>query len=214
MHSNVVIFVAGVVVISMSNPGSAAAREEQFKFEITPIAAYRIGGNFDERDSDSRVALDDSAAQGFILDIEANPNGQYELLYGRQSTHADTQGFFVNDPIIDMNVEYLQFGGTYLFEGDETRPFIALALGLTRFDPELADTGSESFLSASFGGGVQLNARSRLGVRLEARVYATFVDDDSAIFCSSVSGTGACLIRADAKTLSQWEARAGLVFRF
>ena len=214
LRNCVVIFAIKLVVISMSCAAPAAAQEELFRFEITPFVAYRIGGNFDEKDTDSRVALNDSGAKGFMLNIAANPNGQYELLYGRQRTHADTQGFFVNDPIIDMNVEYFQFGGTYLFEGDETRPFIALALGMTQFDPELANTGSESFFSASLGGGVQINARSRIGFRLEARVFTTFVEEDSAIFCSSVGGTGACLIQADAKTLTQWEARAGLVFRF
>lgn len=190
------------------------AQNEAFKYEVTPFASYRMGGSFDEKDGDSRVELNDSSAAGFILNIEANPNGQYELLYAKQSTDADTRGFFVNDPTIDMDVEYFQFGGTYLFDGDKTRPFIALTLGMTQFDPALADTGSESFFSASFGGGVQINARSRLGIRLEARVFTTFVDDDSSIFCSSVGGAGACLIQIDAKTLSQWEARAGLVFRF
>jgi len=89
-----------------------------------------------------------------------------------------------------------------------------LTLGVTQFDPELAGTGSESFFSASFGGGVQLRARERLGIRLEARVFTTFVDDDSNIFCSSIDGVGACLVQVDATTLTQWEARAGLVFRF
>ena len=121
---------------------------------------------------------------------------------------------FACAPTIDMDVEYFQFGGTYLFDGDSTRPFIALTLGVTQFDPELADTGSESFFSASFGGGVQIRARERLGIRLEARVFTTFVDDGSNIFCGSIDGAGACLIQLDASTLSQWEARAGLVFRF
>jgi len=41
-----------------------------------------------------------------------------------------------------------------------------------------------------------------------------FVEDDSNIFCSSSAAGGACLIQVDARTLSQWEARAGLVIRF
>lgn len=192
----------------------ALAQNESFKYEVTPFASYRLGGSFDEKNGDGRIELNDSNAVGFILNIEANPNGQYELTYARQRTDADTSGFFANDPTIDMDVEYFQFGGTYLFDGDSTRPFIALTLGVTQFDPELANTGSESFFSASFGGGVQIRARERLGIRLEARVFTTFVDDDSNIFCGSIDGAGACLIQLDASTLSQWEARAGLVFRF
>jgi hypothetical protein len=113
-----------------------------------------------------------------------------------------------------LDVETFHFGGTYLFDGDNTRPFIALTVGLSQFDPGITDANSESFFSVSFGGGVQLNATKRLGVRLEARAFTTFVEDDSNIFCVSSGGNGTCLIQVDARTLTQWEARAGLVFRF
>jgi len=149
-----------------------------------------------------------------MFNIKANPNGQYELLYSRQSTDARTEGFLINDPTIDLDVETFHFGGTYLFDGENMRPFLALTLGMTQFDPGITDSGSESFFSASLGGGVQLNATKRLGVRLEARAFTTFVEDDSNIFCASTGGDGACLIQVDARTLTQWEVRAGLVFRF
>ena len=192
----------------------AAAQDTNFKFELTPFAAYRVGGNFEEKDGVGRVELNDSNAQGIMLNIKANPNGQYELLYSRQSTDADTAGFLINDPTIDLDVETFHFGGTYLFDGENTRPFLALTLGMTQFDPGITDSGSESFFSASLGGGVQLNATKRLGIRLEARAFTTFVEDDSNIFCASSGGEGGCLIQVDARTLTQWEARAGLVFRF
>ena len=190
------------------------AQEHFSKFEITPYAAYRMGGSFDEKDGAGRVELNDSSAEGILFNMAANPNGQYEILYARQRTDAETFGFFANDPTIDMDVEYLQLGGTYLLDGDSTRPFVALTIGVTQFDPQLPDTGSENFFSASLGGGIQIRARKRLGIRLEARVFTTFVEDDSDIFCSSIDGAGACLVRVDARTLTQWEARAGVVFRF
>jgi hypothetical protein len=173
-----------------------------------------MGGSFDEKDGSGRVELNDSSAAGIIFNVAANPNGQYELLYARQSTDADTQGFLINNPTIDIDVEHFHFGGTYLFDGGNTRPFIALTIGVSQFDPELPGSDSERFFSASFGGGVQVNASRRLGVRLEARAFTTFVDDNSNIFCASIDGAGACLIRVEASTLTQWEARAGFVFRF
>ena len=192
---------------------TAAAQNHPYRFELTPYAAYRVGGSFDEQDGDGRVDLNDSSAEGLILNIRANPKGQYELLYARQSTDADTRGFQVNDATIDIDIEHFQLGGTYLFDGENTRPFIALTLGLSQYDPQLPGSNSESFFSASLGGGVQLNANKRLGIRLEARAFATFVDDDSNIFCSSIDGAGACLILVRGRVLTQWEARAGLVFR-
>lgn len=206
--------IAVAVAAGLGWESTVVAQEQSWKFEITPYAAYRMGGSFDEKDGVGRVEINDSSAEGIIFNIAANPNGQYELIYARQRTDADTSGFFPDDPTIDMDVEYVQFGGTYLFDGDYTRPFIALTLGVTQVDPALPDTGSESFASASLGGGIQIRARERLGIRLEARVFTTFVDDDSNIFCVSNDGVGGCLVRVDARTLFQWEARAGLVFRF
>jgi hypothetical protein len=193
---------------------SAVAQEAAFKFEIAPYTAYRMGGSFDEKDGAGRIDLNDSSAEGILFNMAANPNGQYEFMYARQRTNADTSGFFTNDPTIDLDIEYFQIGGTYLFDGDSTRPFIGLTLGVTQFDPKLPDTRSESIFSASLGGGVQIRALERLGVRLEARLFTTLIDDNSDIFCSSIDGAGSCLIRVDARILSQWEARAGLVFRF
>jgi hypothetical protein len=202
-----------VAITSLCHFTPAAAQEENFKFEITPFTAYRVGGSFDEEDGDGRVELNDTNAQGIMFNIKSNPNGQYELLYSRQSTDARTEGFLINDPTIDLDVETFHFGGTYLFDGENTRPFLALTMGLTQLDPGLTDSNSESFFSASLGGGVQLNATKRLGIRLEARAFMTFVEDDSNIFCVS-SGGGACLIQVTGRTFTQWEVRAGLVFRF
>lgn len=203
-----------VVTISTGYATPATIQENPFRFELTPIASYRVGGSFSEKDGPGRAELNESEAAGLAFNILANPNGQYELLYTRQNTEAETSGLLTSDPAIDMDIESFHFGGTYLFDGERARPFIALTLGMTRFDPGLSDASSENFFSASFGGGIQLRPRSRLGIRLEARVFTTFVDSDSAIFCGSDNGAGFCLVQLDAKTVSQWEARAGLVFRF
>ena len=210
------IFVSWTMIaaLSLCHTTPAAAQDESFRFEITPFTAYRIGGQFDEKNGDGQFELNESDAQGIMLNVLANPNGQWEILYSRQDTEVDTQGFFVNDPLIDLEVEYLHLGGTYLFDGENTRPFIALTLGVTHFDPQPAEFGSESYFAASFGGGLQLNATKRFGVRLEGRVFATFLDSDSTIFCGSAGGAGKCLIQVDGTTLTQWEARVGLVFRF
>ncbi len=203
-----------IVAVSLGQMTPAAAQDKLFRFEITPFAAYRIGGQFDENNGNGQLELNESAAQGIMLDVRVNHNGQWELLYAHQETEVDTQGIFVNDPQFDLDVEYFHLGGTYLFDGDTTRPFVVVTLGLSHFDPQLVGLDSESYFSVSIGGGLQLNASKRFGVRLEGRLFTTFVDTDSNIFCSSVGGAGTCLIQVDGSTVTQWEARAGLVFRF
>lgn len=206
------IWFAAIAILSCQ--GAAGADGDDFRYELTPYAAYRMGGTFDDRDSDASFETEDSTAYGIMLSGRVRENTQWEVLLGRQGTEVDTQGIFVDDPAFDIDVDYVHLGGTYLFEGDSIRPFIAFTLGVTHFDPAPSEYGSESFFSASIGGGWQLNATKRLGVRLEARAFTTFVDSDSDIFCQSDAAGGACLILTEAETFTQWEARAGLVFRF
>jgi len=147
---------AMIVAVSLGQMTPAAAQDKLFRFEITPFAAYRIGGQFDENNGNGQLELNESGAQGIMLDVRVNPNGQWELLYAHQETEVDTQGIFVNDPQFDLDVEYFHLGGTYLFDGDNTRPFVVVTLGLSHFDPQLAGLDSESYFSASIGGGLQL----------------------------------------------------------
>lgn len=194
--------------------GLVAAQDNPFRFELTPFASYRVGGQFEEEGGDGEFELNESSAQGIILNIRVDPNTQWEVLYAHQDTELDTQSLFVSDPILNLDIEYFHFGGTYLFEGENTRPFVAMTVGLSRFDPRLSDLSAESYFSASIGGGVQLRASKRLGVRIEGRVFTTFIDNDSDIFCRSTGGTNFCTIRVEGTTLTQWEFRAGLVVRF
>jgi len=69
-------------------------------------------------------------------------------------------------------------------------------------------------LSGSLGGGVQLRADKRVGVRLEGRLFATFLGHDADIFCHAGSVTDGCAIAVASSALIQWEAGAGLVYRF
>ena len=200
------------IVVFLSAPVLADA--DEYRFEVTPYAGYRMGGSFSDAESNIDLDVKDSAAQGLMLNGLVTSNTQWEVLYGRQSTEVDTQGLFVDDPLLDLDMEYMHVGGTYLFEGEKARPFVALTVGVTHADPGNEGFGSENFFSASLGGGWHLNATQRLGIRLEARAFTTFVDSDSSLFCQSVGGDGGCLILVDSKTLTQWEAHAGITLRF
>jgi hypothetical protein len=203
--------------LSSSLATSAAAEDEQPppRFELTPYAGYRLGGEFERQDGNGKFELDEGSSEGLIFDIEARDvNTQWEVLYGHQSTHVATQFTFDPAERLGLDVEYFQFGGTYLFDGDDTRPFIALTVGVTHFGPRPPGIDSESYFSGSLGGGVQLRKTKRVGVRLEARVYATLVNSDGALFCHSGPAGGVCAIQIHGTALYQWEGSAGVVFRF
>ena len=209
--------------------GNAAAQEPAFRYEITPYAAYRIGGEFEpQADAEPKnggggFELDEGNAAGLVVDIRTSVgnqlsggSGQWELLYSHQSTELDTEPSFVGGPKLDLDVSHLQFGGAYLFDDDSVSfvPFIAMTAGVARFEPRLDGAEAENYFSWSLGGGVHLRADRRIGVRLEARVYGTLIDDDSALFCVVSPTVNSCAIRVEGDQLYQFEARVGLVGRF
>jgi hypothetical protein len=205
----------GATVLSCLSIGSAAADGRDPRFELTPYLGYRIGGEFEQQNGSTKYELDEGNSAGLIFNIVARDvNTQWQLLYGQQSTNLKTPLTFDPSARLGMDVEYFQFGGTYLFDGDDMRPFVALTAGVTHFGPTLPGVDSESFFSGSIGGGVQLLQTHRVGVRLEARVFATFVNTDGAIFCHSGPQAGGCAISIHGTALYQFEASAGVVFRF
>ena len=113
-----------------------------------------------------------------------------------------------------MDVRYLHGGGTYLFEGDRVQPYIAATLGLSSFDPGPSDFDSESYFSFSIGAGLRFLPTERIGVRLEGRLFSSFVDTDSAVFCRTGGDNNVCAIKVDGSLVNQWHAFAGVTFRF
>lgn len=60
-----------IVACLLASPSSAAAQELHGRFELTPYAAFRFGGEFEERDGDRDFALDERAAPGLIFSVRA-----------------------------------------------------------------------------------------------------------------------------------------------
>lgn len=201
-------------IVCASGPDLAAAQNDAFNFELTPVAGFRAGGHFKESDGRGRFDLRDSDAQGLIFNMAARADVQWEVLYALQNTEVSTRSLLSGDGTTDLDVEYLHFGGAVLFGNEATRPFLAFTAGLSRFDPRPEGLGAENYLSVSLGGGVKLRGDKRVGVRIEGRVYTTLVDKGSKIFCRSLGGSSLCAIEIDGTTLTQAEVRLGLVVRF
>ena len=97
--------------------------------------------------------------------------------------------------LFDLNVWYLQVGGTYEALGrtaDGPRPFALGTLGMSLFDPGSGDPDhdSEYGFAGIFGGGVKIPlASGRMGLRLQARVLINALFNGSgSLWC----GPGGC----------------------
>jgi hypothetical protein len=135
-----------VAAIGCAASGLACAQEaEPRRFELTAYGAYRVGGEFEDENGEDAFELDESDAYGLIFNFPAmNVDTQWQALWARQRTVLETRPGFDADSRLAIDVDYFQFGGTYLFEGAETRPFIALTAGAAHFDPKTGGIDGET----------------------------------------------------------------------
>lgn len=193
-----------------------ASHAETGNFEVTPYAAFSAGGKFNDEDSDFDADLQDSGSAGLVLNFRQTSNTQWELLYSQQKTEALVNDSETVDDVLDLDVHYLHFGGTYQGDGDRFRPYLAATIGASHFDVREAGYNSDTFFSFSIGPGLQIWPNNRVGVRLEARAFGTLVNSGTNLFCVSDpgGGTAGCAVSIAGEVLWQFQAMAGVVFRF
>ncbi len=204
-------FVAVIAVLACTFCGTTTARAQGV--EITPFGGYRFGGDFFELITDQPVDLDGSVSFGAIVDVplQRSDGFQIEGLFSHQQADLTLQPT-KRSPVTlaRATVDHWLGGGLQEFGGDRVRPFLTGMLGLTRY---AVGGDSEIRFTLSAGGGVKLFPTRHIGVRLDGRVYTTFVEADVGFFaCSSFSGT--CLVGFHTDVVWQAEGTAGVVFKF
>ena len=187
-------------------PASAAAQG----VEIAPVGGYRFGGGFFERVTQQPVDLDGALAVGVVVNVPLHDGLFVEAFVTHQDAGV-TVPESASGPAARWHliVDHFQAGGLQEFGyGRRARPFLTGLLGLTRY---AADGDNEIRFTASAGGGVKLTPAPRVGIRLDGRVLATFVDvEGRAIACSP----GICLVAFNADIVWQAEFTVGLVVAF
>jgi len=187
---------------------------DDLNVEITPFVSYRFGGTFDLEGSTASYEVEDSEAVGLLLNLRKSGNTQWEVLYSLQQSTARLRGSTLTAPAVDTDIHVLQFGGTYQGDGEKVRPYVAMTIGGTHIKTVANGSQSDSFFSGSIGVGLNMTPNSRLGIRLEARAYGTLMNSSTSLFCQTGPNNNVCAVRIDGNLLSQFEALAGVVFRF
>ena len=190
----------------------AAAFAQPGRFELTPVAGYRLDGDFDARSSDAfdpnlNVKVDASAIYGVLFDIPLTPDWQIELLANRQrSQFVVDRGLLTPSTVLgDVDLTILQAGFLFQWGEGQVSPFITAAAGLTRIEPKFNELASDDRFSASLGGGVKIFFSNNVGLRLEARGYWTDLGSNfRGRYDRYDSGNG----------LTQYEGSAGLIIAF
>ncbi|WP_455207051.1 outer membrane protein [Kaarinaea lacus] len=174
--------------------------------EVTLYTGYRGGGDFKDEITGASVSLDEGGSVGIILNVPYSRVTEMEFMYSTQPTKLVAVGAAVDG--LDIDVDYLQIGGTYLFPRDNTTPYFTATLGVAHFRPEGLD--SETRFSFTLGGGAKIPFAKRFALRLEGRAFMTSLNSGGALFCSN----GQCRISASSSLFAQLEASAGLTVKF
>jgi hypothetical protein len=177
--------------------------------EVAPLGGYRFGNDLFELAANGSVDVDGAPVVGAAVNVAMGGGLSFEALFAHQQAHVSVGGDAFTAPsrwrvVVD---QYLA-GGRQDFGAGRARPFLTGLLGLTRYASE---GDNEIRFAVGAGGGVQLPLQRRLGLRLESRVYTTFVDADAR---AGACGPRGCILGLNTDLAWQIEFTAGLVAIF
>ena len=186
-HTEASSFVAVIAVLACTFCGTTTAHAQGV--EITPFGGYRFGGDFFELITNQPVDLDGSVSFGAIVDIPLPRSHSFQI-----------EGLFSHQEA-DLTIQPTQHGPVTMPARRSTtgsaaacRSSAAIASPVphrhARPHPLCRRWRQRIRFTLSAGGGVKLFPTRHVGVRLDGRVYTTFVEADVGMFaCSSFSGT-------------------------
>ncbi|MBI5040218.1 MAG: outer membrane beta-barrel protein [Gammaproteobacteria bacterium] len=187
-----------------------AAQNTEHGIEITPMVGYRSGGSFEDPATQETLDLDEGPSSGLVINIDHDANTQWEFVYSHQETELQLGPTFSGNRQFDLNVDYLAAGGAYVWRDARVQPYISATVGIAYLDPQDSTYDAETRFLLQLAGGYKYFVSPNLGLRIEARGYATMMDTDAEVFC----GNGACVARIQSSGFGQVEINAGMNLRF
>lgn len=204
------IIATGVLTAS----GTAAADD---RVQIGGYGGYLFGASAEGTSPtlSSRASISSAPAYGAIVDVAIRKWSYVELSYTRAPTELSLHQSDGVSYRYDLLEQYLQLGGLLVYPAPGARwlrPIFGGTLGATIFTANDAGFKYDEWrFSLIFAGGVEIQPIDRFGIRLQARLAATFLTDNSALFC--VSGAG-CAFAYSGTAVLQPELAAGAYLAF
>ena len=185
-------------------PGAVIADE----LRVTPYLGYRVGGEFEDFATSTRLKLKEGDAYGLI--VSWGQDATFELLYSKQETELTASQSVSPSVLFDVDVTNILFSGRNILN-KEVGTFMSGVVGMTRYNPGISGFSTETRFAIGAGGGIDYRISKALDIRLEGRAIATFLDTNSGVFCSSASG---CAVFTDSDVIWQFEFITGFTFKF
>jgi len=178
-------------------------------FEVAPFGGYRFGGDLYEVFTGTTLDIDGAPCFGVMADVFVKEGTSVSFLYSHQPARVELPGPRGSGPrFATLSIDHWHAGGTQELDGGVVRPFLGGTGGLTRF---AGAHDTEMRFSLAGSAGVKLLPSEHVGARLDARLYAVFVDGNLG---HTVCGGFGCFIDLDVFVIWQMEFTAALVISF
>jgi len=186
------------------------------KFELTPFAGYRFGGKMNGIEIQSQDSLATGELKivnginyGLIFDISLNNDLQLEFHVERQNSELILRENESQDEVklTDLTVDYYQVGLVIQPNTGATRVFIDFTFGLTRFDAK-ENLESEMRYSTGLALGLKRYLNKKIGLRLQSRWTATYIQSTNQMFCEN---SGPCFAVPKTVFMNQVDISGGLI---
>jgi opacity protein-like surface antigen len=184
-----------------------AAPASAQKFEASGLFGYTTSGSLEP------VARE---LEGYEIGGGFTWQGQFDYFFsphlGIEGSWAQREGDLTlstssgTGELFEIDVRQILGSVVYQWgeEGAKVRPFVLGGLGATFFEAD--DIPSETKVAWAVGGGAKLFFHRKLGIKLQAKLDSTLLNDESSDFCDPF---GFC-----AGSVSSFELLSGVVFRF
>jgi hypothetical protein len=200
--------VLAILLAMLATTGPIAA-QAQTEHSVTLYGAYRFGGELTDIATGRNWELTDGGAYALAVDFGLNAQSQWGLFISHRGSALKASGFSTVVDNFGLDVTYYHLSGTYFPVRIGQGFYLVGGVGATQFDPKESGLNSETRLSLNLGVGYLIPLGRSLGIRLEARGYATIVESSGSMFCSA-----GCVVQIKGDTLTQGEVLAGISARF
>lgn len=195
--------------------------------EVSPFVGYLFGGSFAHIRPDSGLTgvsianqVDFGIRVGFRLNSAIEPEIQWTRSERTKINLESSMGEHPW-PNFPLTIDYVLAGASYNFSSGCIRPYASLGLGAARLASirqedwtHFALTPATNF-AGSLGLGVKAYLTPQLGIRVEARGYASQVPQNFFMTCFGPDGGGAVVpVSCGNKWILNSDLTAGLVVAF
>ena len=200
---NVNLLLAPALAATLLCAASPAAAQAS----VTFYGGYAGTSGIDDATSDASADVKDGATFGVAIGMPFDASRELQLLYNQQSTTLSPGG---GAAPFDLTIRHLHVGGTVFVDRAVGQGFYAVGgVGVTQFSPATTGYGNEYKPSLNVGFGYYLPLGDRLALLAEARGFFTLVNSSGGFLCS-----GGCVVVLKSDTVTQVEAKIGLMARF